>query len=142
MIKFTSTLLDDQSQILRWALHDPYHCSGIDSTGPGWWLTGSDSLVAGCIEDERGPVMYYRFDLEKNDLVRMHTQFAPPDEVSPLRVIRSIRQAMQVFIIDGKQKGAKGFIFQSTSPTLIRFMATLGFEPFENDDYLLLFERT
>ena len=142
MIKFTPTTLDDQPQICDWIKSDPYHCQGVDATMPGWWVTGSDCLVAGCIEDASGPAMYFRMDKE-NGLVRLHTQFAPVSQVNKLRVVRVIKEAMPALEILAKSKGGKGFVFESTSLTLTGFMRRLGFEPVLDgrDDYVKMFEE-
>jgi len=138
MIKFTSTLPDDQPQILRWALADPYHCAKASIDGPGWWLTGQ-GVLSGCIEDAGGPTMYFRFDLE-GELVRLHTQFAPENEVTKTRVIRVISRAIPALAFKAKQEGAKGFVFESVSPLLIRFMDRMGFKSVENtNDYIFMF---
>jgi len=142
MINFTPTLKDDEPQILEWTKADPYHFRGADTSSPSWWITGSDCLVACCIDDESGPVLYFRLDKE-GEFVRMHVQFAPIDQVSKRRVISSISQAMPALQVMAQQNGGKGFVFQSVSSLLIRFMGHLGFKPRPNfeDDYLLLFEE-
>ena len=140
MINFTPTLPDDEPQILEWIKADVYHFLGADTSSPSWWITGSDCLVACCIDDESGPVLYFRLDKE-GEFVRMHVQFAPLNEVSKRRVISSISQAMPALRVMAQQNEGKGFVFQSQSPLLIRFMGHLGFKSRPNfeDDYLLLF---
>lgn len=140
MIKFTPTTPDDRRQIQDWLSSDPYHCAGADTTTTEWWLTGTDCLVAGCIEDASGPAMYFRMDKE-GDLVRLHCQFAPVDSVNKLRVVRVIKEAMPKLEFLAKSKGGKGFVFESTSLMLIRFMHRLGFEPRldKENDYVQMF---
>lgn len=145
MIKFSETLLDDQPQILEWMRADSYHRDATDQGMPGWWVTGSDCLLAACIEDASGPVIYFRLDNTENDLIRMHVQFGPQNQVSKSRVARGIARAMPALKKVAQEKGAKGFVFESLSPGLIRFMGVLGFVPMpgkENvDDYVLRFEE-
>ena len=132
MIKFSPTILDDQSTVLRWMTADPYHSSQATITGPGWWLTGQ-GLLSGCIEDAHGPAMFFRFDREDN-LVRLHTQFGPENEVSKRRVVKVIMEALPALRTKALEYGSRGFIFESTSPLLIRFMYSIGFGPADKDN--------
>ena len=141
MIKFNPTTLDDQPEILRWSLADPYHSSNAVIDGPGWWLTGADCLQAFCAEDDAGPVMYVRLDQEDN-LIRMHIQYAPESEVDKSRVIETMKIGLLTISIWAKELGNKGLIFESTSPSLIKFCLKLGFMPADRDnvnDYVLVF---
>jgi hypothetical protein len=143
MIQFNPTELEDQSQILNWTTVDPYHEVLSGYSGPGWWVTGSDCLLAARIDDEVGPTMYFRLDHIKDNLIRMHVQFAPENQVNRHRVVKAILNAMPALIIKAKQEGARGFIFESVSPLLIRFMEKFGFKvhPEIKDDYVLFFGR-
>lgn len=132
MIKFTSTQVDDQPMILRWMESDPYHCINATITGSEWWLTGM-GLLSGCIEDAHGPAMFFRFDREDN-LVRLHTQFGPENEVSKRRVVKVIMEALPALRTKALEYGGRGFIFESTSPLLIRFMYSIGFGPADRDN--------
>src|SRR4029077_1466388 len=139
MIKMTPTIADDQPQINDWMLKDPYHCRLVDVSEKGWWLTGCDSLLAGCIEDSSGPVVYFRLDKVQDKLVRMHIQFAPLEQVSKSRTARVILQALPVFQELATQNGAEGFVFESVSEPLIKFMGVLGFKLEKDNDYVLMF---
>ena len=143
MIKFVSTIADDQPQILEWAKADPYHSSKIEYSGPAWWLTGVEgSLLAGGVDDESGPVLYYRFDRE-GELVRMHCQFAPVEQVNKQRVVLAIQDAVATVSVLFKAQGYKGIVFESTSGSLIRFMNKLGFKPLVEspNDFVLVFQE-
>jgi len=134
-MKFTPSTEQDVPQLQEWIQHDAYH---KDCLNPSWWFTGQ-GLLSYCIQDDKGPTMYVRIDKE-NDLMRLHTQFAPDSEVSKRRVIKSLVWAVPLMEHLGKQENLKGFIFKSTSPLLIDFMRRkFGFQPVGNDDYVLKF---
>lgn len=142
MINFESSTVEDQPKIAEWMQVDPYHCSGYTQDMPAWWLTGQECLLSGRLRDEEGIVLYFRFDVE-NIYARMHTQFAPESQVSKKRVALAIIQGIVAIIPTLKEKGAKGIVYESTSPSLIDFMGKKGFIPRpgkENmDDYVLKF---
>ena len=142
MINFVNTIVDDEPQILEWMQADPYHSSKVDVMERGWWLTGANCQLAGAVDDESGPVLYYRFD-EEGSLVRMHTQFGPPEQVSKQRVVQAISDAIAVVSVLFKEQGFKGIVFESTSGSLIRFMSKLGFKAKldSNNDFVLMFEE-
>jgi hypothetical protein len=143
VIKFVTTIADDQPQIDEWMKADPYHFKNVDAAARGWWLTGAEgSMLAGGINDESGPVLYYRFDKE-GDLARMHCQFPPPEQVEKRRIAQAISDALVVVGVKFQQDGLKGIIYESTSESLIRFMNKLGFKPcLESiNDFVLLFEE-
>jgi hypothetical protein len=142
MITFSSSVVDDVQQIEDWTAADPYHQNQKD---PFWWLTGNDCLIAGCVEDESGPVLYFRFD-EDEGFARLHTQFAPEDQVSKKRVAVAIFEAIPVISLVLKSDGLEGIVYESTSPSLIQFMSGMGFKPRPGgkevlDDYVLVFEE-
>lgn len=137
MLKLTPSTPNDIEQLTEWIQADPYHKDCLD---PQWWLTGN-GLLCYCIQDQVGPTMYVRTEAE-NDLLRIHTQFAPLTEVSKLRVIKSIVKALPVMEKLAIDNNLKGFIYKSTSPSLIQFMQVkFGFAPTGNsDDYWMPFE--
>lgn len=137
MIKFSTSTLDDIEQIKEWGLNDPYHFHLGQSE---WWLTGNGGMLAFCLMDEDGPLAYVRLDTE-GDLTRLHTQFAPEEVVSKKRLVLGMIDAIQVTTPLLKEKGSKGIIFNSVSPSLIAFMSTLGFNPVGSNDYVQTFEE-
>lgn len=135
-MKLSESLPSDIEQLTEWIKHDPYH---KDYLNPYWWITGN-GLLSYVIQDSKGPTMYVRVDKD-NDLLRIHTQFAPETEVSKLRVIRSIIFAIPMMTALAKQHDLKGLVYQSTSPSLIEFMQVkFHFTPTGTDDYVLPFE--
>jgi hypothetical protein len=121
MIKFSPTLIDDRLQLLEWIQAESTHRDLVDLGDPFWWFTGQDCLVAGCIEDEHGPVLYFRLDRD-GEFVRICVQFAPEDQVSKIRVIKTLSKAMIAWTFLAKEKGAEGLVFDSINPSLVKFM--------------------
>lgn len=142
MIKFSAATLDDRPQILEWTQDDPYHSERAQNIGPDWWITGSDSLLAACVEDGGGPVFYFRLD-DDGDLVRLHIQFAPLNQVSKGRVARSIIRALPLWANYAKTLMKKGIVFESINPSLIKFGESLGFKPSLETphDFVLIFQE-
>lgn len=140
MIKFIPTSLDDQPQISEWLSEDPSKKG--DSIMPGWWVTGVECLMAGCAQDDCGPVVYLRFDRD-GDFIRMHTIFAPEREVSKSRLARAITEAMPALGVMAVRNGGKGIVFESVSPKLIDFMGRFGFVPRPDcpNDFVWTFEE-
>lgn len=137
-MKFIESTPNDIEQLTEWIKTDPYH---KDSLNPVWWLTGN-GLLSYCIQDSKGPTMYVRIDKE-NDLMRLHCQFGPESEVNKIRVIKSLMWALPRMEVFGKQNELKGFVYKSTSPSLIQFMQIkFGFTPMGSDnDYWAPFEE-
>lgn len=141
MITFTPTTLFDVPQIDEWIKLDPYH---HEQGRPEWWL-GRGALVAFCVSDNVGPLTFCRLDAE-DGYVRIHTQFAPEEEVSKARLIAGFDEAMPQLIALHQDKGLwspvwKGMIFKSINPSLIAFMdKRYGFKSVGDDDYRLDFE--
>jgi len=133
-IKFTPTTTEDIPQLQEWIAADPWH----QGQTPEFWLTGApNSLLAFCLQDDRGPVLYARVD--QGDPATLHTQFAPVEVVSKGRLVRGMLKAMPVLFNHVKTK-ASAIVFESVSPTLIVFMLRAGFVRVEDtDDYNLEF---
>jgi len=134
MIKLSTSDERDIETIQRWAEQDidPAH----HSVDPYWWLTGVEgSLLAFRVDDEHGPVGYMRIDRE-GDLCRLHTQFAPREEVQKLRLVKAMLKCVPIVLDYSKQQQASMVVFQSTSELLIDFMKRkFGFEPAGGSDY-------
>jgi hypothetical protein len=138
MMRFLPSIEQDTEQLSEWIGNDPYHKDCLD---PLWWLTGN-GFLAYCIQDEKGPTMYVRTDLE-NDLMRLHCQFAPEQEVNKKRVMKSLTWALPKMKSLAVEYGMIGFVYKSTSPLLIGYMERkFGFQAIGNDDHKLLFEVT
>ena len=135
-LEFT-TEKKDIERLTRWISCDPHH-KGQDAK---WWFTGADtSLLCFCFYDDEGPVAYVRIDKEK-DFCRLHTQFAPRDEVSKFRLIKAMLRCIPIIEKFCMQHG-KGIIFQSNSELLISFMIKkFNFKSVSNSDYKLLFQE-
>lgn len=124
MIKIIPTVETDIPQIREWIAKDPWH---FNQKYPEWWLTGSEGFVAGCAQDEIGPVFYLKVEEEEQDF-RLHVQFAPRTEVSRKRLITAMNElapALFGLLLSKKSK----IVFSSSNPSLVRFMWAMGFKP-------------
>lgn len=134
---FSPSTQNDIDQLSEWIKVDPYHKNSLD---PLWWLTGN-GFLSYCLQDSKGPTMYVRLDRD-NDLMRLHTQFAPESEVSKLRVVKSLLWALPKMETLARHEDLKGFVFKSTNPSLIDFMfRKFSFVSIGNDDFVLHFEQ-
>jgi len=140
MIDFITTTIDDLPQILEWISADPYHLQDANPESAVWFLTGANCFLSCAVKDEEGLVLYIQLRKE-NDWVRIGTQFAPENQVSRKRVAKSIAQAMPVLKTVTEKEGFKGLIFESISPSLIKFMFSFGFQSYEDNDYLWVFGK-
>lgn len=132
MFKLSESTLNDVEQLTEWIKNDPYH---KDCLNPGWWLTGKGALSF-VIQDYEGPTMYVRTDIEGAAL-RIHIQFAPKSEVSPVRVVKSLIKGFPAVVEFAKSKGCIRLVYNSTSPSLIQFLQKqLSFVPTGDDDYV------
>jgi hypothetical protein len=129
------TTVEDIPVLSRWIQADPYHRDHLD---PLWWLTGTDCRLAYKVVDDEGTTLYMRTDID-GDRLRLHTQFGT-EEVSKKRTATSLLWGWPAMIQLAKKDGLRGCVFESTSPTLIAFMAKQRFKPAGNNDYEFLFE--
>lgn len=135
-IEFVPTAFGDVEQLAKWIQHDPYH---KDCLNPEWWLTGN-GLLSFRVDDLIGPVMYIRTEPD-DGLLRIHTQFAPEQEVSKLRVVRAIVKGLPKLEILARDNVLSGFVYRSVSPLLVEFMIKkFRFVAVGKDDYRMLFE--
>lgn len=135
MIILRASTVEDVELIQRWTDADEYHKG---QNNPAWWLTGQ-GLLSFALVDEQGPLCFVRLDLNES-MVRLNTQFAPVVEVGKIRLVRGMLKCMEIITKTAKEKGARGLVFSSTSPTLIAFMKhKYGFELAESGDSVLVF---
>ena len=136
-IQFTPSIADDIPQIQEWAAHDPYH---FVQASPEWWLTGAPgSLLAFCLTDERGPLIYVRIEAE-GEYARTHIQFAPESVVSKRRLVVGLILGLATMKGALPGAGMKGMIFNTVNPSLAAFFKKQGFVSVGDDDYRLDFE--
>ena len=137
MIEFTPTIPDDIPQIQEWTGYDPYH---FVQASPEWWLTGApDSVLAFCLSDECGPLIYVRIDAE-GEYARIHIQFAPEKVVSKRRLVMGLLQGFETIRDMLKEAKEKGMVFNTINPSLAGFFQKQGFKSIGHDDYRLDFE--
>jgi hypothetical protein len=136
MIKLSPSTEQDIERLTAWIKSDPYH---KDCLNPIWWLTGVEgSLLSFRLDDDHGPLCYVRLDQDiLTGLIRLHTQFAPRQDVSKLRLVRGMLKCVPIVEKFSREQKASGIVFQSTSPLLIDFMKKkFEFQPAGGDDYL------
>lgn len=133
MLNFVTISQEDLPLLKSWIDADAWHQNKEEVE---WWLRGYISFK---LVDDRGITVFVRFDRE-GDLVRLHSQFAPPAEVSEKRVALAISEAIPRFSECAKLDGVKGIITESISPKLVSFLCNrLGFQSHAANDYLLSF---
>jgi hypothetical protein len=138
-MKITVTTSADLEQIREWIEADPYHKDDPRCTAEGL-LTGNGALTF-CLGDDEGPLCFVRLDAE-GEFLRLSTQFGPESEVSKKRLIVGLLSTgIPAIVIFAKEGKYKGIIFESKSPSLIKFMEKQGFFPVSHDDYALIFEE-
>ena len=139
MTKFVETTLEDIPLLESWIAADPYH---VNKDTASWWLTGAQgSYLAFKLVDERGTVVFARFDRE-GDFLRQHGQFAPLDQVSEKRVAISYSECFPKLITQVKLDGIRGVVTESVSPKLVAFLCNrLGFVSDVANDYKLTFSE-
>ena len=122
-MKLTPSTQQDIPQLTQWIEHDPYHKNCLD---PVWWLTGVyGSLLSYRLDDDTGPICYVRLDpKDERGLIRLHTQFAPVEQVSRLRLVKQMLLCVPAMMYYCKQQQGAGLVFQSSSSLLINFMKT------------------
>jgi hypothetical protein len=128
MINFTPTTYADRVQILQWITLDPYHTQDASEESVDLFLTDRDNLLSCAVKDEEGIVFYLQLRQE-GELVRIGTQFGPEDQVSKKRVVEAIKDALVSTKVLVESAGAEGFVYESVSPSLIKFMSSFGFVP-------------
>jgi hypothetical protein len=136
-MKLELTTEADLQRISDWTQADEYH---RENNFPSWWLTGNGALSFR-LDDEEGPVVYVRLD--DGEMCRLHCQFAPQDVVNKKRLISGMIGIFPWLSYYAKSKGAKGMVFSSVSPKLVKFMKKLGFDPsWEHfGEHILIFEE-
>ncbi len=140
MLELFSTERADFPQLQEWVAADSWHRENETWLKTEGMLTGN-GLLAFCIQDDKGPICYVRFDKDE-DMLRIAVQFAPYSEVSKRRLIVGIANMLVPAIVNyGKEKGFRGAVYESTSPTLIAFMSKFGFKAAGGNDYALIFEE-
>jgi hypothetical protein len=126
MLKFIPSVKEDVTQIRDWTADDPWH---QNQKNPEWWLTGSEGFFSCCIQDEIGPVVYLKVE-EEVEQFRLHCQFGPRSEVSRRRLLLALNESIPVVLMYLFNRG-KNVVFNSSNPSLVKFMESKGFRPAE-----------
>lgn len=139
MTNLRPTIKSDLDLIRRWIDCDPFH--NEEKRHSAEWMLTPGGLLSFTLEDSEGSICFVRFDADV-DLVRFATQFGPSEEVSKRRLITAmLSTGLPALYLFAKKNKYKGVVYESTSETLIRFMATQGFKRDKDNDYLLFFEE-
>lgn len=123
MIKFIPSTQQDVDQIREWAIADPFH---QNQKNADWWLTGSVGFFSCCVQDEIGPVVYLK--VEEAEQFILHCQFGPRSEVSCRRLLMAMNEGLPPILFYLLSKG-KNIVFNSSNPSLVKFMVSRGFRP-------------
>jgi hypothetical protein len=139
MIELRPTTPEHLLHIRAWIAVDPWHKDDL-SWQPEELLTGR-GLLAFCLADNDGPLVYIRLDEDK-EMVHIAMQFGPESVVSKRRLIVGlVQEGIPAMVKFAKEKGYKGLIFESVNPALIAFGNRQGFNPASGNDYALMFEE-
>lgn len=141
MINFVPTNLEDKAQVRKWIQQDPFHKADYTDEMADSMLTGAEDCFLACAVKDEGGVVFYLQLKHEGGLVRIGTQFGPSEEVSRSRVAHTITEIMPALRILAASKGAKGLVFYSNSPSLVKFMSRWGFKPTGVDDYVWMFQE-
>lgn len=115
MIQFRPTVEGDTALVAEWIEADPDHAGRV---APEFFTKPSDLSTVYVIEDDKGPVIFVRQEVEGMN-ARLHTEFLPGGK---LRIARALKQAFPAVSADAKSRGFKAVLFESKSISLIAFM--------------------
>lgn len=118
LLKFRKTSEADRNRLEEWIQQDPDH----KGQTVDFWLPQNDSHVQTyAVQDEHGDIFFVR----QENVLRLHIQFAPPNEKK--RLARAISEFSHNIILGAKKTGYKQVIFDSVFAPLIRFLEKRGF---------------
>jgi hypothetical protein len=122
-----ATLERDYELAKDWNYADPDH---RDTTLGTFWLQQGEETNSYLLEDESGPVFFFRMDArERFTWMEVHIQFAPGNALLQARTRRGIRRGFAWLEKMLTESGFEGYYFHSRSPQLIFFCQNrLGFE--------------
>jgi hypothetical protein len=137
MMKLLPINQSDLRLLQEWMLVDvdPDH----HDADPAIFLTGSAGtlLTFQIDDDEATPAMFVRISRE-GDAARIEIEFAPEAVVSRRRVAGSIATVFPKIIEFLQSQGILSIIYDSVSPSLIKFLMQYKFERVaETNDYVL-----
>lgn len=131
-MKLEPALDEDLRQIADWIGKDPYH----QQQAADFWLTGTSGVLACKVVDGIGTCAYVKVEDKGDGIWYMHVQFAPEDEVSPMRMAKRIIEFMKTFMVMAKANNVRYLVTDSISPRLVAFMThKLEFEPIGDNQF-------
>lgn len=124
MLKYRHPSAEDLPKLNEWVAADPDHASNI--TGE-FFLLKPDEKGVQCIEvqDDAGTIFYLKF----TNAVLIDAEFPPnADKETRARVRKGLEEAFGYFHNTLKKLGYHAMLFDSVSPSLVRFFKKLGFK--------------
>jgi hypothetical protein len=117
--KFRELTTTDVPMLDKWIEADPVH---RDTLPLSFW----QSPGAFIISDTCGDVMLVRphVPLDKDYEARLYVQFAPIEEVVPIRAAKAILKAFPIIEQAIKKSGMTEIVFDSSNESLIALMCT------------------
>jgi hypothetical protein len=119
---------EDAAYAVPWTEADPDHAG---KTAPAFWLEQQAQRDSYMLEDEEGPLFFFKLHHLARKVVELHVQFPPPsgDSHQRYRIQRGLIDGFQWLEETLKQAHIEVVHFDSTHPPLRRFaMARLGFD--------------
>jgi hypothetical protein len=118
---------EDLPLAAAWVSADPHH---RDTTEPGFWIEQKLARDSYVLEDEEGPIFFFKLHQLSKTAVEMHVQFPPAiaDNHQRYRVQRGLIDGFTWLELPLKQAQVKVIHFDSTHPPLRKFATDrLGF---------------
>jgi hypothetical protein len=115
MAKFRAVKEEDRSEIETWIAADPGHAGKMTAD---FFLEAGKTHSLYAVGDEEGTAMYIRCELSGPYRMRAHIQFGPDKK----RIMKCFRDGWPLVMDDAKKRGFKSVLFDSTSPTLVKWM--------------------
>ena len=118
MIRFRPNVPEDVLTIADWISVDQLH----RHIEPGFFTEAAPNVSCYVVEDEGGPVMFIRQEVEGQS-IRMHAQFCRGRE----RLAKVMAEAYPMWAEDLKARGFKQIRFALDSSALIKLMLRFGY---------------
>lgn len=108
----------DLRMAANWTEADPDHAG----KSPWFWIYQSDNVNSLLLEDEQGPVFFFRMQIMTGVEIEVHIQFSPDDSMQAReRVMRALLIGFAWLEIRLTQVGFRTMFFESKNPALILF---------------------
>jgi hypothetical protein len=133
VLTYTHPSKEDLPQLDSWVASDPDH---VGKSNGKYWINEPDkdgNVAKGvqCVKvtDDKGVVFYLKF----TNTIMVDAQFSPDtSEEEKERIRKGLKEAFQFFYQALKKQGYHAMLFDSVSPTLVRFFGRFGFKRLTN----------